>query len=171
MRQCYCLIIFVIGLLFTHTVSAANKTAQLTVAATILPTCEAGIPNGGGNTHFGTLNFGHYGTLETEVTTTGQVNNGAIRIKCNNGTSYSILIDSGLHSPNTTMRYLSNGSFLVNYNLYIDATRNTIWDNTLGASGVSNGQETWLPIYGLIPQQSTPPAGTYTDTVNITILY
>ncbi|RPO38315.1 hypothetical protein IPC1191_26805 [Pseudomonas aeruginosa] len=27
----------------------------------------------------------------------------------------------------------------------------------------------WYPIYGLVPAQTTPVAGTYRDTVNVTI--
>ncbi|BEN06175.1 TPA: spore coat U domain-containing protein [Serratia marcescens] len=147
---------------------ADSKTATLGVSATLLSACEAG-SSSGGNVSFGTLNFGTLYFLSTATSVAGQQNAGAIRVKCTNGTSYSVLLGGG-QSGNTAARYLQSAAGQrVNYNLYTNAAHSTIWDNLTGVSQTANGSDNWLPVYGMIPAQSTPPTGSYTDTVQVTI--
>ncbi|HBB9121281.1 Csu type fimbrial protein [Serratia marcescens] len=147
---------------------ADSKTATLGVSATLLSACEAG-SSSGGNVSFGTLNFGTLYFLSTATSIAGQQNAGAIRVKCTNGTSYSVLLGGG-QSGNTAARYLQSAAGQrVNYNLYTNAAHSTIWDNLTGVSQTANGADNWLPVYGMIPAQSTPPTGSYTDTVQVTI--
>ncbi|MGP1258829.1 MULTISPECIES: Csu type fimbrial protein [Serratia] len=147
---------------------ADSKTATLAVSATLLSACEAG-SSSGGNVSFGTLNFGTLYFLSTATSVAGQQNAGAIRVKCTNGTSYSVLLGGG-QSGNTAARYLQSAAGQrVNYNLYTNAAHSTIWDNLTGVSQTANGTDNWLPVYGMIPAQSTPPTGSYTDTVQVTI--
>ncbi|CAB5634941.1 MULTISPECIES: Csu type fimbrial protein [Serratia] len=147
---------------------ADSKTATLGVSATLLSACEAG-SSSGGNVSFGTLNFGTLYFLSTATSVAGQQNAGAIRVKCTNGTSYSVLLGGG-QSGNTATRYLQSAAGQrVNYNLYTNAAHSTIWDNLTGVSQTANGADNWLPVYGMIPAQSTPPTGSYTDTVQVTI--
>lgn len=150
------------------TVNADSKSATIGVSATLLKACEAG-SSSGGNVSFGSLNFGTVYFLSTSVSVAGQQNAGAIRVKCNNGTSYNVLLNGG-QSGNTAARYLKSAAGQqVNYNLYTNNAHNTIWDNLTGVSQTANGQDNWLPVYGMIPVQSTPPIGSYTDTVQVTI--
>ncbi|MGP2712127.1 Csu type fimbrial protein [Serratia marcescens] len=147
---------------------ADSKTATLGVSATLLSACEAG-SSSGGNVSFGTLNFGTLYFLSTATSVAGQQNAGAIRVKCTNGTSYSVLLGGG-QSGNTAARYLQSAAGQrVNYNLYTNAAHSTIWDNLTGVSQTANGSDNWLPVYGMIPAQPTPPTGSYTDTVQVTI--
>ncbi|ASM16513.1 MULTISPECIES: Csu type fimbrial protein [Serratia] len=147
---------------------ADSKTATLGVSATLLSACEAG-SSSGGNVSFGTLNFGTLYFLSTATSVAGQQNAGAIRVKCTNGTSYSVLLGGG-QSGNTAARYLQSAAGQrVNYNLYTNAAHSAIWDNLTGVSQTANGADNWLPVYGMIPAQSTPPTGSYTDTVQVTI--
>lgn len=147
---------------------ADSKTATLGVSATLLSACEAG-SSSGGNVSFGTLNFGTLYFLSTATSVAGQQNAGAIRVKCTNGTSYSVLLGGG-QSGNTAARYLQSAAGQrVNYNLYTNAAHSTIWDNLTGVSQTANGTDNWLPVYGMIPAQSTPQTGSYTDTVQVTI--
>ncbi|HEJ6942550.1 TPA: spore coat protein U domain-containing protein [Serratia marcescens] len=147
---------------------ADSKTATLGVSATLLSACEAG-SSSGGNVSFGTLNFGTLYFLSTATSIAGQQNAGAIRVKCTNGTSYSVLLGGG-QSGNTAARYLQSAAGQrVNYNLYTNAAHSTIWDNLTGVSQTANGADNWLPVYGMIPAQSTPPTGSYTDTLQVTI--
>ncbi|MDT3250793.1 spore coat U domain-containing protein [Serratia sp. root2] len=161
--------VFGCGLLALNlAVYADSKTANIGVSATLLNACEAG-SSSGGNVSFGSLNFGTVYFLTTAVSVAGQQNSGAIRVKCNNGTSYNVLLGGG-QSGNTAARYLqSAASQRVNYNLYTNSAHSVIWDNLTGVSQTANGQDNWLPVYGMIPVQSTPPVGSYTDTVQVTI--
>lgn len=153
-------------------VVSETQTAVVNIQANVVATCEAGSNLVGTNqVSFGTLNFGYTANLDQNLAISGQPHNGAIRIKCTNNTAYKVFIDAGLHSQSTTTRYLSNGNSKVSYNLFTDSSHTSVWDDVNGLSGISNGQETWLPIYALIFQQTTPEMGIYTDTVNITISY
>lgn len=147
---------------------ADSKNASISISATLVNSCEAGT-NVGGNINFGTLNFGTASFLTTAITVTGQQNAGAIRVKCNNGTSYSVLLNGG-QSGNTASRYMqSSAGGRVNYNLYTSAAYSMVWDNLTGISQTANGQDTWLPVYGRIPVQASPAIASYSDTVQVTI--
>ena len=71
------------------------------------------------------------------------------------------------------------GGAQLNYNLFSDATRLIVWgDGTGGTSTVSDSYT--LPaststrtytVYGQIPTQTGPIAGSYMDTVVITLSY
>lgn len=156
-------------LLQTYPASAAPQTANITVTATLLPTCLAGFLVNG-FTSFGTLDFGSVVTLTRPVSVVGQANNGAITVQCSKGTSFNVLLSGG-QSSNTNNRYLSGGSSgqHVSYNLYTDATYSQIWDNSTGVSQIATGQVVAIPVYGLVPAQSTPAVGTYSDTIQVTV--
>jgi spore coat protein U-like protein len=82
-------------------------------------------------------------------------------------------LGKGQHSAGFTTRDLlkSGGADIVNYNLYLDAAKTQIWRDGTGGSltwrPTGNGSHT---IYGKAPAgQTAPGAGSYTDTVVITI--
>ncbi|AHM74290.1 Csu type fimbrial protein [Yersinia hibernica] len=156
-------------LLRTYPAYAVSKTANITFNATLLPTCIAGTTVSGATT-FGTLNFGSATVLNAPIAVIGQANSGAISVQCSKNTSFTVLLSAG-QSGSVNSRYLAGGpsSQHVNYNLYTDSAHSHIWDNTVGVSQVASGQPTTLPVYGLIPVQSTPAAGVYTDTIQVTV--
>ncbi|WP_145543806.1 Csu type fimbrial protein [Yersinia frederiksenii] len=156
-------------LLQVYPAYADSKNANITVSATLLPTCIAGTVVGGA-TSFGILNFGSATILNTPIAVTGQASTGAISVQCSKSTSFTVLLGAG-QSGSVNSRYLASGtsSQHVNYNLYTDAAHSHIWDNTVGVSQVATGQPVTLPVYGLIPAQTTPPVGIYTDTVQVTV--
>jgi spore coat protein U-like protein len=57
--------------------------------------------------------------------------------------------------------------------LYKDAARTQLWESSAGEQVTGSGAGTVqnLPVYGRIPPQATPPAGTYSDTVVVTVTY
>jgi len=84
--------------------------------------------------------------------------------------------NSGTYNP----RRMSNGSSNLNYNLYTNAARTIIWGNgTGGTSGaVLTTQSTFLiwrtyarTVYGRIPASQNVSAGTYGDTLIITVTF
>lgn len=82
----------------------------------------------------------------------------------------SITIAKG-SSSTYDQRTMSNGTSTLNYNLYVDAARTSIWgDGTEGSAkqslpaGSTNYTETFT-VYGRIPgSQSQATAGSYSDT-------
>src|SRR5471032_2970344 len=153
--------------LSTLIVLAAVPVSQ---AATLLPACTAGTTTSGSTT-FGTLNFGNYASTTSVINATSTQLAGSIRVNCVNGLSYKILMDGGSSGSVTarSMANTTNATLKILYNLYTNATRTTVWDNTTGLSDVGNGADQWHTVYGRVPSQTTPAAGVYQDTVNVTV--
>ncbi|HBO4635660.1 spore coat U domain-containing protein [Pseudomonas aeruginosa] len=162
------------GLLCLLGCNPANaQTATIVLSATLLPACEAGSVGSGGAITFGTLDFGQYASLNNAISATSQQGAGSIRVRCVSGQTYAITLDGGLYGSVATRRManIANTALTLTYNLYSDRPGGIVWDNTTGvaATGNGNGNDQWYPIYGLVPAQTTPVAGTYRDTVNVTI--
>lgn len=147
-----------------------SQAATLGVTATLLPACTAGTTTSGSTT-FGTINFGNYASTTSVINATSAQLAGSIRVNCVNGLSYKILMDGGSSGSVTarSMANTTNAALKVLYNLYTNATRTTVWDNTTGLSDVGNGADQWHTVYGRVPSQTTPAAGVYQDTVNVTV--
>lgn len=69
---------------------------------------------------------------------------------------------------------MTDGTALVNYNLYREAGRLTNWGNTVGTDtvgGTGTGLVVNSTVYGRVPIQTPPAPGTYTDTITVTVTY
>jgi len=116
------------------------------------------------------MDFGTQGLLNTAVDITATV-----APQCTNTTPYQIGLDDGLHATGIQRRMQNavTGRY-VTYGLYQDVGRSLRWGNTLGADTVSTtgtGNPQPRAIYGRVAAQSTPPSGTYSDTITVTITY
>ena len=83
---------------------------------------------------------------------------------------------SGTYSP----RRLQAGSWNLNYNLYTNTARTTIWGNgtggsvsqTLSGGTVSGGQRRFSrTVYGRIPPLQNVGVGSYGDTIVLTVIF
>lgn len=114
--------------------------------------------------------FGSKSSLSTITDASGQ-----LRVTCTTGASYTVGLDggaSGATSP--TSRQMTSASASITYGLYGDAARTQPWFNTTAffrAGGTGTGIAQTLTVYGRIPVQATPPAGTYSDNVVVTVTY
>jgi spore coat protein U-like protein len=117
-----------------------------------------------------TLNFGTQGVLSANVDQTS-----TIQVQCTNTTPYNIGLNAGTGAGATVaVRKMTSGGATVNYSLYTDAGRSTVWGNTVGTDTVSatgNGAAQSTTVFGRVPVQTTPTAGTYNDTVTVTVTY
>ncbi|WWP00880.1 MAG: spore coat U domain-containing protein [Candidatus Dasytiphilus stammeri] len=147
-------------LLLTQSTLADTRMVNLSVHAQIISSCHT-VGNIVGKLDFGLYYFINLYNIK---------NNAALRITCDPGINYQILLGPG-QSGNSMQRYLSNHTSgeKIKYNIYMDAQYQTIWDDIKGLTLVSNGQEKSIPIYGLIPAQDTPLFGEYTDLIRVTI--
>lgn len=84
----------------------------------------------------------------------------------------SISLSSG-NSGSFQPRRMIRGLETLDYNLYLDPGNTEIWGNgtggTLRHSTVSSDRPTTLPIFGRIPPGQDVSAGTYSDTIVVTI--
>jgi spore coat protein U-like protein len=141
---------------------AATATTTMTVQMTITATCLVNSAS--------TLNFGTQGVLSTNVDQTSTV-----QVTCTNTTPYNIGLDAGTGTGATVAtRKLTSGATTVNYTLYSNSTRTTVWGNTVGTDTVAatgNGAAQSYTVYGRVPPQAAPAPGTYTDTITVTVTY
>jgi spore coat protein U-like protein len=115
-----------------------------------------------------TLNFGTVGLLlaNTDLTST-------LTVQCASGVAYQVGLDNGQNASGTTRRMTGPGG-LVSYELYRNSTRTQRWGATLNTDtvvGSGNGNNQSLTVYGRVPPQTTPTAGTYNDTITVTVTY
>ncbi len=113
-----------------------------------------------------------FGTYDV-TSTTPLDSTGVIRLDCN-GAAKTVTVDLGRgNAPTFNPRFMRSGSSLLNYNLFLDAARTSIWgDGTAGTShyGVFNPPNVIdLTIYGRIPALQDLPIGAYADTVVVTV--
>ena len=100
---------------------------------------------------------------------------GSITYTCLNLLS-TITIDlSKSSAPTYVPRQMRQGTDTLDYNLYLDASRVSIWgDGTGGSSRYGpvtppNGSPVTVTIYGRIPARQNVRVGNYTDTITATI--
>jgi spore coat protein U-like protein len=147
---------------FADTSHSASTTSTFAVQAAILATCTINTAS--------TLNFGSQAVLAANVDQTS-----TIQVTCTNTTPYNIGLDVGTGSGATVaVRKLTSGGATINYSLYSDAGRATVWGNTVSTdtvAGTGNGAAQNYTVYGRIPSQTTPAPGNYADTITITVTY
>jgi len=117
------------------------------------------------------LDFGTQGVLAANVN--AQLD---ITVQCTNTTPYNIGLNAGNGAGATvTTRKMTSGSNTINYSLYKDSSRTTLWGDTgtdrVSSTGTGSPQLPAFTVYGQVPAQSTPAPGTYTDTITVTVTY
>jgi spore coat protein U-like protein len=116
------------------------------------------------------VNFPATGVLLSSVDATG-----AISVTCTSGASYTVALDGGTTgATNPTQRKMAQGAEQITYGLYQNSGRTLPWGDTSGgyaAAGSGSGLSQNLTVYGRVPAQNTPSAGTYMDTVVVTLSY
>lgn len=143
---------------------AATATTTFDVTATVADTCSISASN---------LAFGAYdpGAGALEGTTT-------IVATCTENTTYNIGLDAGSNaaSATSTTRAMKESLTInyLDYELYQNSARTIVWGSTLGTDTVSQtsvGGDESHTVYGQVPGGQFVPAGSYSDTINVTITY
>jgi spore coat protein U-like protein len=122
----------------------------------------------------GNLSFGAVGPLTAATAATA-----ALSVTCTVTTPYTVSLGPGSGTGATTSnRFMTGTGGTVSYGLYQDAAHTINWGNTpppaanantVGGTGTGSAQT--LTIYGLVPVQTTPTVGAYSDTVLVTLTY
>jgi spore coat protein U-like protein len=139
----------------------AGGSVSFTVAANVTQSCTLSVAP---------LAFGTISSLDANIDAES-----AITANCTTGLPYAITLGmgngSGVTSP--AARKMTKGTDSLNYGIYRDQARSLAWGNqaTNDVDGSGTGSAQSIPVYGRIPPQPMPPAGTYSDTVIVTITY
>ena len=103
---------------------------------------------------------------------------GAISVTCTSGTAWTASADAGEGTGTSLVtRKMESGANLLNYVLYTNVGRTTIWGDAVGGTtatigGTGTGAAQSSTIYGRVPAgQTSLPAGAYADTVAVTVSY
>ncbi|WP_417675606.1 spore coat U domain-containing protein [Pseudodonghicola sp.] len=155
---------FIMLLVPQQEAAADTATATFGVQITIQADCQV--------TSTQTLDFGTQGVLTAAVNGTTD-----LEVTCTNGTGYSIGLNEGQSTGGSTttrkMQASASGPY-VDYTLFSDASRTVNWGNTPGSdvvTGTGDGTGQTYTVYGQVPIQTTPAAGTYTDTITVTVTF
>jgi spore coat protein U-like protein len=141
---------------------AVTATTTFAVTATVLTSCLVDATS---------LVFGNY---DAAAGTALDVNN-TVTATCTTGTSYDIGLDAGTGSGATiASRKMTFGANLLNYSLYQNVGRTTVWGDTIATDTLA-ATATALPtihtVYGRVFGSQNVPAGAYNDTINVTLTY
>lgn len=157
-------------LLFSSSGWSMPAPAPMEVKASIVNGCVVSGTNPGA---IGTLNFGTLPGINSAATTANAVfaNNTTISLACTPGTTLFMSINGGLNYANSTRNMkIANNTDVVSYGLFTNAAHTTaIPLNTALAVTYSNANNITLPIYGLAQIPRVNRAGTYTDTLTVTL--
>jgi spore coat protein U-like protein len=105
-----------------------------------------------------------FSTLSEDIT-------GTITVRCSPAVPYVLSLSTG--GGSYTSRVLENGGFTLNYNLYTDAARVTVWGDGSAGTATLNGdaEEATYTVYGRVPARQNVHVGEYTDTLIATVTY
>jgi spore coat protein U-like protein len=132
---------------------ADTQTTTFTVTATVLNTCSATATN---------LAFGNYVDVTIDQTST-------VSVTCTSGGAYTVGLSNGANY--SAGRRMTNGSAFLSYELYSNAGRTVVWDETTTVAGTGSGAAQDLTVYGRLPGGQGLIAGSYTDTITATVTY
>jgi spore coat protein U-like protein len=141
---------------------AATATSTFAVTITLTATCTVSSPN--------TLAFGTQGILSANVDAQAD-----FFVTCTTSTPYSVGLNAGTGTGATVaVRKMTSGASTVNYTIYSDSGRTTVWGNTVSTdtvAGTGTGAAQTLTAFGRVPSQTTPAALSYSDTITVTVTY
>lgn len=117
------------------------------------------------------LAFGAYDpTSGVDKTGTSTVN-----VTCTLLTPYTVKLDGGSTNSSINARKMTDGAgHTITYQLYQDAAHLTVWgDATTGSASAGTGTGVSLPgtTYGNIVAGQNVPAGSYSDTITVTLTF
>ena len=143
---------------------SATAPATFNVSAGIVPACSvAATP----------LAFGS--SIPSPITANVDAQS-VIGVLCSTGTPYSVALNPGNGAGATfATRRLTSGANTLGYSLYRNAARTQLWGDGTGgstlATATGSGTAQALTVFGRIPNGQTAPAGSYTDTINVTVTF
>ena len=143
---------------------AATSTNTMNVKITITSECKVQSASD--------LDFESHGVLDATL----DEQTSTITVQCTNGTGYKVGLSKGGGAGATedTRRMTGPGSSTIAYKIFSDPNRTQIWGETIDTNtiaGIGNGAAQEFTAYGMVPAQTTPTPGAYSDVVTVTVSY
>jgi spore coat protein U domain-containing protein, fimbrial subunit CupE1/2/3/6 len=144
---------------------AGSTTGTLAISADVANNCVIGSSPA--------VNFSSYDPIVGNASSDLDVN-GTLTLTCTQGAVATIAMDTGANASHAigTTRAMANGSNYLSYELYSDSGLSTVWGT--GGSAVTepaapSDAAVNYTVYGKVPAGQDVPAGSYSDTVNVTV--
>ena len=143
---------------------AGTQQTTMGVSATVTASCTISA----GGVDFGAIDP-QSGSADTA--------NGNVTVSCTSGAAWTIGADAGAGSGATlSTRRMMSGANSIDYSLFTDSGYVNVWGSGSGGTalltGTGTGSAQTLTVYGRVPAgQTSIRAGTYGDTVNVTVTY
>lgn len=113
------------------------------------------------------VSFGAYDTFGS----TSLDGTGSITVTCD--VAYALTLSSGAGSY--AGRTMASGGATLDYNLYVDSGHTLVWGDGSGGSSSVAGAGSASPedytVYGRIPAHQNVPAGSYSDSIVVTLSF
>jgi spore coat protein U-like protein len=145
-----------------HVAEALTSQTTFQVTANVVAACSVSAS---------TLGFGAYDPAAGSPNDSGT----ALQVTCTTGAAYTIGLNAGTGTGATVAaRKMTLSSNTLDYSLYQDSGRTTVWGNTPGTDTVAstgNGAQQSFGVYGRISAAQNVPAGSYSDTITVTVTF
>jgi len=143
--------------------AGVGSTFPFTASATVPVNCRAYATT--------ELNFGSISGLITA----NNDQTSTIGMTCTGRTAWTVGLNNGLN-PSGIVRRMRLGATTsyVNYELFRETGRTNRWGNTIGTNtvpGTGTGIAQSLTVFGRVPAPQAAAAGSYSDTITVTITY
>ncbi len=115
----------------------------------------------------GSVSFGSYNVFnQSDLNRTGRID-----VTCSPSASYTIALSPG--SGTYTQRKMVGGGSILDYNLYANVGRTSVWGNGTGGTVTVGGAGTSAShtVYGRIPARQNKKPGNYSDTITVTLTF
>ncbi|WP_162993384.1 spore coat U domain-containing protein [Asaia bogorensis] len=158
-----------------------SYTGTIGVSLLLKAACQIGGTTLAGNTNLGVLAFDaqttFFSQVDKQVLSDGSNGGGAITMTCSPGVTPELEVTSGNHDDQKSGGHnhaLANGTTYIAYDLYTDSSFAQVVQNNTPISLSANGTTYTIGLFGRAfgtGSASTLPAGTYTDTINVTLSF
>lgn len=150
--------------------AAGTKTASFQVAAAIVTGCTVATDANG---RWGTINLGTVaGAGNTSAAGTLLSGGSAgLQLRCTPGANVNIAADAGDHASGGQRRLAGNGSSTIPYALYANGSATAWTTQTVALSFPVGVSAQTLPVRATATITGPVAAGTYSDTVRITLSF
>jgi spore coat protein U-like protein len=154
--------IVLLGAVAARPAAQGSATAQLQVTTTVVKRCTITTSN---------VNFGNYDPVTANATAPLD-GAGSVTVTCTQGSVATIGIDLG-SNVSGSQRRMAGGAAFLNYQLYQDAGRATVWGTTGAAMLTLAAAPSIAPrtytVYGRVPQAQDVPSGAFLDQAVATV--
>lgn len=149
------LIPLLLGICVLGSAQAASTSGTVNTQITIQEDCSISATD---------MNFGNLGLLRTSKDATS-----TLTIKCSPNLAYTVKLYDATDASATTYALKNGNNDAIPFGMYTDSTRSTLWNSASGKSGVGDGLNQTMTVYGRIPPQSAKPVGSYASAVRVEV--